>query len=140
MRRWLNLAGRGPGFQAAPRRNFLGRRIRRWPTNDQRTNNRRSTTYCFGGAGFAGWLWVCEDLRPCSTDAGPLLRAPTTERVMDVTIKIMAHQVVTRVSTVAAPRGPKAVWLPMPPKAAAMSPLLPLCSSTTVIRNKQTKM
>src|ERR1700685_2741099 len=28
----------------------------------------------------------------------------------------------------------------MPPNAAAMSPLLPLCSNTTMIRNKQTAM
>ncbi len=38
-------------------------------------------------------------------------------------MKMMAHQVVALVNTVAAPRGPKAVWLPIPPKAAAMSPL-----------------
>jgi hypothetical protein len=57
---------------------------------------------------------------------------------MEVTIKMMADQVVARDRTVAAPRGPKAVWLPMPQKAAAMSPLLPLCSSTTMMRNKQT--
>ena len=50
----------------------------------------------------------------------------------------IADQVVALVSTVAAPRGPKAVWLPWPPKAAAKSPLLPLWSSTTAIRNKQT--
>jgi len=59
---------------------------------------------------------------------------------MEVTIKMMADQVVARERAVAAPRGPKAVWLPMPPKAAAMSPLLPLCSNTTAMRKKQTTM
>jgi isoleucyl-tRNA synthetase len=47
---------------------------------------------------------------------------------------------ITRYKAVAAPRGPNAVWLPIPPKAAAISPLLPLCSSTTMIRKKQTIM
>jgi len=60
------------------------------------------------------------------------------ESVSDVTIKMIADQVVALERTVAAPRGPNAVWLPIPPKAAAMSPLLPLCSNTTIIKNKQT--
>ncbi len=55
-------------------------------------------------------------------------------------MKITADQVVARLNTVAAPRGPNAVWLPIPPKAAAMSALLPLCSNTTMIKNKQTMM
>src|SRR5579864_8496983 len=62
------------------------------------------------------------------------------ERVIEVIMKMMAHQVVALDKTVAAPRGPKAVWLPMPPNAAAMSPLFPLCSSTTMMRNRQTAM
>ena len=44
-----------------------------------------------------------------------------TESVIDVTMNMMAAQVVALESTVAAVRVPKAVWLPMPPKAAAMS-------------------
>ncbi len=55
-------------------------------------------------------------------------------------MKSTADQVVALERAVAAPRGPNAVWLPMPPKAAAMSPLLPLCSSTTMIKNKHTIM
>ena len=35
-----------------------------------------------------------------------------------------ADHVVARERAVAAPRGPKAVWLPCPPKAAATSPAL----------------
>ena len=44
---------------------------------------------------------------------------------MEVSMKTMAHQVVSRESTVAVPRGPNAVWLPIPPKVAAISALLP---------------
>jgi hypothetical protein len=51
---------------------------------------------------------------------------------------MIADQVVALERAVAAPLGPNAVWLPIPPKAAAMSPLLPLCSNTTIIKNKQT--
>src|SRR5260370_7790382 len=40
-------------------------------------------------------------------------------------------------SSVAAPRGPNAVWLPAPPNAPAMSAALPLCNSTTMIKNRQ---
>ena len=62
------------------------------------------------------------------------------DSVIEVTMKITADQVVALESALAAPRGPKAVWLPMPPNAAAMSPLLPLCSSTTTMMKKQTIM
>ena len=61
-------------------------------------------------------------------------------REMDVTMKMMAHHVVSRESAVAVPRGPKAVWLPIPPKVAAISALLPCCSSTTTMRTAQTNM
>src|SRR4029077_13625541 len=52
-------------------------------------------------------------------------------------MNITAHQVVACESTVAAPRGPNAVWLPAPPKAPARSAALPLCSSTTMIKTRQ---
>jgi len=55
-------------------------------------------------------------------------------------MNITADQVVAFDKALAAPRGPNAVWLPMPPKAAAMSPLLPLCSNTTMMMKKQTMM
>jgi hypothetical protein len=93
-----------------------------------------------GAAGFAGWVLAGDDFIPCSTELGPLLRDAATDSVIEVIIKMIADQVVARDNAVAAPRGPKAVWLPMPPKAAAMSPLWPLCSSTTIIRKKQTTM
>ena len=62
------------------------------------------------------------------------------ESVIEVNMKMTVDQVVAFERTVAEPRGPKAVWLPIPPNAAAMSPLLPLCSNTTMMRKKQTIM
>ena len=88
--------------------------------------------------GLAGCDFVCVDFNPESADAGPVRRAAKIESVIDVTIKMIADQVVARERTDAAPRGPNAVWLPCPPKAAARSPLFPLCSNTTAIRKKQT--
>ena len=91
-----------------------------------------------GAAGVAGCDFVCAGLTPESTDVGPDRRAAKTESVIDVSMKMIADQVVARERTEAAPRGPNAVWLPCPPKAAAKSPLFPLCSKTTAIRKKQT--
>jgi len=62
------------------------------------------------GAGVAGWDFVC--FTPESTDVGPVRRAAKIESVMDVTMKMIADQVVARERTEAAPRGPNAVWLP----------------------------
>src|SRR5260370_21350775 len=59
---------------------------------------------------------------------------------MAQSMNMTAHQVVALESTLAAPRGPKAVWLPAPPKAPARSAALPLWSSTTMIRTRQFKM
>jgi hypothetical protein len=52
-------------------------------------------------------------------------------------MNIIAHHVVAFDKTFAAPRGPKAVWLPAPPKAPARSAALPLCSNTTTISTMQ---
>ncbi len=92
-----------------------------------------------GAAGGVAGLAGCEVFTPSSTELGPDLRCAITESVIEVSMKMIADQVVAFESAVAVPRGPKAVWLPWPPKAAAMSPLLPLCSRTTMIRNRQTK-
>src|SRR5271165_1485911 len=56
----------------------------------------------------------------------------------DVIMKRAAAIVVALDKTVADPRGPKAVCEPIPPKAPARSAALPLCSSTTTTRKKQT--
>ena len=76
--------------------------------------------------------------RFCRTEEPDVRLEAKIDNVIELSMKITAAQVVALLSTVAAPRGPKAVWLPMPPKAAAMSALLPLCSSTTMIKNRQT--
>ena len=91
-----------------------------------------------GATGIAGCDLVCDGFTPESTDVGPVRRAAKIESVIDVSMKMIADQVVARERTEAAPRGPNAVWLPCPPKAAAKSPLFPLCSKTTAIRKKQT--
>src|SRR5205085_6516063 len=103
--------------------------------------NSRQPIYFWGAGGLfgvAGCDLVCDGIIPRRTEFDPPPREAKIESVIDVTIKMMADQVVALESTVAEPRGPKAVWLPMPPNAAAMSPLLPLCSRTTMIRKKQT--
>ena len=68
---------------------------------------------CAGAAGDAGCDWVGDGLSPCRTDpAPPLLRWARIESEIEVTIKMMADQVVALDRAEAAPRGPKAVWLP----------------------------
>ena len=74
---------------------------------------------------------------PCIMDVAPPCRAKMLS-VIEVSMKMIAHHVVTRDRAVAVPRGPNAVWLPIPPKVAAISALLPCCSSTTTIKIAQT--
>jgi len=97
--------------------------------------------FCVGAgvwAGLAGADLVCEVFVSCNTECGPACREAATESVIDVSMNMIADHVVAFDKAVAAPLGPKAVWLPIPPNAAATSPLLPLCSSTTMIRNNET--
>jgi hypothetical protein len=56
----------------------------------------------------------------------------------DVTMKVAASTTVVLVKNVVVPRGPKAVWLPMPPKAPAMSVPRAFWSRTTRIRTSAT--
>ena len=65
-----------------------------------------------GVVGVAGCDFVCAGFAPESTDVDPVLRAAKIESVIDVTMKMIADQVVARERTEAAPRGPNAVWLP----------------------------
>ncbi len=67
-----------------------------------------------------------------------LVRLAKMESEIDVSMNNTAAHVVALLRTVVAPRGPNAVWLPAPPKAAAMSALWPLCSRTTMMMNRQT--
>ena len=89
-----------------------------------------------GGAVFAGAFFV---VRSSNTDVPrPAFRVAMIESVNDVTIKATAEIVVAFDSSVAEPRGPKAVCEPMPPNAPAKSAAFPLCSKTTMIRKMQT--
>src|SRR5215471_7973597 len=67
----------------------------------------------------------------------PAVRSLRNAKAMAHTMNITAHQVVACDNTVAAPRGPNAVWLPAPPNAPAKSAALPLCSSTTMTSTRQ---
>jgi hypothetical protein len=76
---------------------------------------------------------------PSSTvDPTPAVRVARIANEIEVTMKRIAAVVVAFESTVADPRGPNAVCEPMPPNAPARSAALPLCSNTTMIRNRQT--
>ena len=75
---------------------------------------------------------------PDSTDRFAWECDMVSVRAMDVSMNMMADQVVSRVRRFAAPRGPKAVCDPWPPKAPARSADLPCWMSTTPIRNRQT--
>ena len=91
------------------------------------------------GAGVAG----AEDAGCCRTfksgsEEFPPDRVATIDNEIDVSMNTIAEIVVAFESNVADPRGPNAVCEPMPPNAPARSAALPLCSSTTTIRNRQT--
>ncbi len=94
---------------------------------------------CVGGAVGAGTVLVGCDLTPCNTDFGPPFFVEYSDSVIEVIMNSTADQVVAFESVLADPRGPNAVWLPCPPKAAERSPLVPLCSSTTMMMKKQVR-
>src|ERR1700722_7657503 len=80
----------------------------------------------------AGLETCCKTDPPCTTALSVrIIRARA--QIMNM----MAHHVVACERIVAAPRGPKAVWLPAPPKAPARSAALPLCRRTTMIKTRQ---
>jgi hypothetical protein len=98
--------------------------------------------------GAAGGAWAgldvlagadCFDLSKTElpTDV-PALRVARMDSDNDVIIKTTAETVVAFESSVAEPRGPKAVCEPIPPNAPAKSAAFPLWRSTTMIRNTQT--
>jgi len=72
-----------------------------------------------------------------TTDRLPA-RPETIVNARDVTMNMIAAAVVAFDSSVACPRCPNAVWLDPPPNVPDQSALLPCCSNTTRIRNKQT--
>src|SRR5262249_15623844 len=81
----------------------------------------------FCAAAFPGRVWVTEFRGLASR----------IESTRDSTTKPTNAPVVSLWRNVVAPRAPKAVWLPPPPKAPAMSAPLPCWSRTTRIRKKQ---
>ena len=93
-----------------------------------------------GAAGFAGvdgCVVLVAGFNPCRTEFEPVPpRDAMMESVIEVNMKMIVDHVVALERTVAEPRGPKAVWLPIPPNAAAMSP--PCRPNTTMIWKKQT--
>src|SRR6267142_609360 len=80
----------------------------------------------------AGCETFCRIELPC-----PTALSLRSTNAMAQSMNMMAHHVVAFERTLAAPRGPKAVWLPAPPNAPAKSAALPLCSSTTMISTRQ---
>ena len=64
---------------------------------------------------------------------------PGKEKIKANSINKTAATIVAFSSGFCAPRGPNAVWLPAPPKAAVTSPPLPDCSKITKIRKTQAK-
>ena len=97
---------------------------------------------CAGAGAGAGALFAGADLEFSSNTEAPrpALRVAMMESVIEVTMKITAEIVVAFESKVAEPRGPNAVCEPIPPNAPARSAALPLCSSMTMMRKKQTTM
>src|SRR5213080_1208229 len=97
------------------------------------------------GAGVAGIVTGAGLGAGCETFSRTELPAPTALSVRSTiakahTMNMTAHHVVAFERTLAAPRGPKAVWLPAPPNAPARSAALPLWSSTTMISTRQFRM
>jgi uncharacterized membrane protein YagU involved in acid resistance len=60
----------------------------------------------------AGCEVVLPGFTPERTEVGPLCLAAKMESVIEVSMKMIADQVVALERALAAPRGPNAVWLP----------------------------
>ena len=93
-----------------------------------------------GRVGGNGCGLVAAAFSPLNTEPPlPRYRLESMESVSDVTMNTAASTVVVLDKNVAVPRGPKAVWLPMPPKAPAKSVPRALCNNTTRTRTRATK-
>src|SRR6185503_14824629 len=93
-----------------------------------------------GAPGAAGLGEVAAGAGAFTLSRMPLLPGLKIDSARQVTMNTPARTVVALVSTLAEPRGPKAVWVPPPPKALARSWLLPCWRSTTPIRKRQAMM
>ena len=89
-----------------------------------------------GAAGTDVDFVVCR----CSTVAppDPLFFVAMIDSEIDVSMNTTVEMVVAFESSVAEPRGPKAVCEPIPPKAPARSAAFPLCKRITMIKKKHT--
>ena len=90
-----------------------------------------------GMAGCAGAFFVIGALSRTEEPTAELPRVARIASVSDVTMNSPAATVVARDSSVAPPRGPKAVCEPIPPNAPARSAAFPLCRSTTITKKTQ---
>src|SRR5579862_9486233 len=94
-----------------------------------------------GSVVFEGAVFAGADLPGRSSNTvepSPALRVAMIESVRDVSMKMTADTVVAFDRRVAEPRGPNAVWEPMPPKAPARSAAFPLCNRITIQRKRHT--
>jgi len=88
----------------------------------------------------AGFGAAAAGFSPLKTEPPRWTRLERMDSDTAVTIKTAASTAVAFDKKVAVPRGPKAVWLPMPPKAPAMSVPRELWSSTKKIRTTATSI
>ena len=114
--------------------------------HDRKTTSGSCCDYFFGatGAGLTGAAGTtgADVFTGCRSSAepapAPASRVAMIESEIDVSMKTTVEIVVAFDSKVAEPRGPKAVWEPIPPNAPARSAALPLCKRITIMRNKHT--
>ena len=92
-----------------------------------------------GFAGLAGCVGA--GFSPLKTEVPPVprIRFDRIASETEVSMKVMASPTVNLDKNVAVPRGPKAVWLPMPPNAPAKSAPRALCNKTPRINTTPTK-
>jgi hypothetical protein len=101
-------------------------------------------SYFLGVAGAGAGVTGTEVRVGCRSRAVPLpppmpaLLVARIDSEIDVSINTTVEIVVALESSVAEPRGPKAVCEPIPPNAPARSAALPLCKRITIIKNKHT--
>jgi hypothetical protein len=124
----------GPGNRLENREGANSKGCPLQRSNSPRSNQEARVNYLPDLAGTE----TGDEVVPCRTECGPEERTYNTVRLIEVTMKMTADQVVSRVSTLAAARGPNAVCEPCPPKAPARSAERPCCSKTTPIRNRHT--
>ena len=92
-----------------------------------------------GAGGVAELAGAAGSLLKTEVPPVPRIRFDRIASATEVTINVMASPTVSLDRNVAVPRGPKAVWLPMPPNAPARSAPRALCNKTPRIKTTPTK-